>query len=435
MKNTHDLAEFYEKESPIPFYAMLCFFVITNMLLVINYVTPVAIKILTLRKVINAILLITCVMYIAFNLLIWKMSVPTAAAAAGLIVLTGLSWNTLGHTYEFFCTAVAALLALISWKRDYRMILKIILTCHIMTMVIAAAGLVIGYTQPAYKLDSTDFGVSLGLIYPNHVGRMLLIILLIAWYLWGQEKRILTALVMWAVAAVLWHIVKCTTVALMFILFPILWWGVALLLRISERRAVEKSQGKAVDRKKTCMIIMNILLAPMPFYALAGTYILGLFRNFFLIHWHYGQKLYALWMRFISAGILFRSYGFPLFGRPMEERNVILEVTNEQGYVAAIVDNAYVFYLLAIGGIALIACLLWLSYGNYKMLKEKDYALLLISFFLCGYGLIETAYFQFEHNFLWFYPLALSGLVTTEPAHATEQATEQQTEQQTEQES
>ena len=111
-------------------------------------------------------------------------------AAAGLIALVGFGWNFIGQTNEFFCTIVAALLAVLAYQRDFRMILKIVLVCHLLTMIVGAVGLPLGFTELAYKVQTVDNGFSMGLIYPNHVGRMMFLILVIAWYLWGQSKRI-----------------------------------------------------------------------------------------------------------------------------------------------------------------------------------------------------------------------------------------------------
>ena len=33
------------------------------------------------------------------------------------------------------------------------------------------------------------------------------------------------------------------------------------------------------------------------------------------------------------------------------------------------------------------------------------------SVFMCGYGLIETVFFQFEHNFIFFYPLTATAMM------------------------
>ena len=73
-KESQYLPEFYAKESPIVFYAMLALFVVSNMLLIVNFIDPVAEKVLTARIGINAALLILCTMYIAFILLIWKVT-------------------------------------------------------------------------------------------------------------------------------------------------------------------------------------------------------------------------------------------------------------------------------------------------------------------------------------------------------------------------
>lgn len=79
---------------------------------------------------------------------------------------------------------------------------------------------------------------------------------------------------------------------------------------------------------------------------------------------------------------------------------------NGHTYMASVVDNAFIYYLIALGGIMLIAMLVWLSLTNWKAIRHGDHALLLLSVFMLVYGLVEIVLFQFEHNFLWFYPLA-----------------------------
>ena len=49
--------------------------------------------------------------------------------------------------------------------------------------------------------------------------------------------------------------------------------------------------------------------------------------------------------------------------------------------------------------------LAWLSIANWKAIRSI-HAPLLLSVFMLGHGLIEIVLFQFEHNFLWFHPLA-----------------------------
>ena len=405
MENSKPFKEYYAEMNPIPFYVMIGLFVFSNMLLVVNFVEPVAEKITLFRLGVNTVLLVLCIMYIAFTLLLWKLEAKTFLIAAGLIALVGLGWNFIGQTNEFFCTIVAALLAVLAFQRDYKVILKIVLVSHLLTMVVGAAGLLIGYSEYAFKIDTNTIekGNSLGLIYPNHVGRLSFLIFVIAWYLWGQRKRILTTIVSFLAAAIMVYIIKCKTIAVFFIAFPICWWVITLF------------EGKIDETDHIFSRIIHrafdgIIMA-LPFLAMGLTYLLGLKRHFFMERWHYGQDIYSLWMRFISAGINFEAYGFPLFGRDILNESAPIEFYEGQIYVANIVDNAYIYYLIAIGGIAMIACMLWLSFGAYRALKNKDFAYLLIYFFMCGYGIIEIVFFQFEHNFLFFYPLTATAMI------------------------
>ena len=400
MKNSKSFKEYYAEINPIPFYVMVGLFVFSNMLLVVNFIEPIPNQISILRLWINAGLLILCVLYMAFVLLLWRLEAGTFLTAAGLIAIVGFGWNFIGQTNEFFCTTVAALLAVLAYQRDFRMILKIVLVSHVLTMLVGAFGLLFGYTELAYKVQTVDNGFSMGLIYPNHVGRMMFLILIIAWYLWGQNKRILTTIAFFVAAYFNWRVVNCRTIVLFLIGFPVCWWGITFLQKF-------EIKNKAILFLKDCW---DIILIAFPFVCMFFTYIMGLNRAYFMTHYHFGQGIYALWMRFISAGILFKVYGFPLFGRDILNEDAPMEFSNGQFYMADIVDNAYIYYLIAIGGIALIACMLWLSFGAYRAIENKDAALLLIYFFMCGYGIIEIVFFQFEHNFLFFYPLTATAM-------------------------
>ena len=58
--------------------------------------------------------------------------------------------------------------------------------------------------------------------------------------------------------------------------------------------------------------------------------------------------------------------------------------------------------------------LVWLCVANWRAVQNGDHALLLLSVFMLGYGLIEIVTFQFEHNFMWFYPLTATALAAVE---------------------
>ena len=141
--------EFYAKESPIPFYVMIGLFSLSNMLLIIFF-TPEAAEIVEkARLTINTLLLWLCPMYFAFNLILWKMKPWTIAVGVASIAAVFAIWNFLGGYVELFCTAVAAFLALLAYKRDFKKVLLIFLIAHLVTIFAAVAGLKIGYATPA----------------------------------------------------------------------------------------------------------------------------------------------------------------------------------------------------------------------------------------------------------------------------------------------
>ncbi|MBQ6373176.1 MAG: hypothetical protein IJJ45_01670, partial [Clostridia bacterium] len=390
---------FYAKESQIPFFVMLGLFALSNMLLVINFTPEAAELVGKARLAINTLLLWLCPMYFAFNLIMWRMKPWTVAVGVASIAGVFAVWNLLGGYVELFCTVVAAFLALLAYRRDYRTVLQIFLVAHLVTILAAVAGLKIGYAVPRYKLGTQDFGVSLGLIYPNHLGRMVFIVLVLAWYLWGQKRRALTTAVFWVTAVVMWQWVKCKTIALFMVAFPVCWWATTLLL-LTQRRMQTQPLRRGLHR------VWNALMIAMPFLMLAFTYAMGRQKIWLDAHYSFGTAAYSLAMRFISAGILFQVYGFPLWGRDILNETAPMEFMNNHIYTADVVDNAYIYYMIALGGIALVIVLAWLCLANARMVREGDHALLLISVFMLAYGLIEIVAFQFEHNFIWFYPLA-----------------------------
>ena len=165
-------AKFYAKESAIPLYIMIGLFVLSNMLLVINFIPEVALRVYDSRWIINTILLWLCPMYFALNLILWKMKPWTIAVGVACIVAVFILWNFLGQYTELFCTVVAAILALLAYRRDFRMIMKIFMAAHIVTVLAAIVCVKLGFAEAAYKLGTEDVGISLGLIYPNHLARL-----------------------------------------------------------------------------------------------------------------------------------------------------------------------------------------------------------------------------------------------------------------------
>ena len=389
-KRVLSFPEFYAKGPAIPFYAMLGLFVLGNLLAVINFTEPAWTMALNARTAINAVLLWLCPMVFTVSLILWRMKPWTIGVGVGAMVLMFVLWRVIGSSNEFRGTVVAVFLALLAYKRDFRVVLKIFLAAHLIIILAAAICLGLGYATPRHKLD-VDYGISLGLIYPGHLGRMVYIVLTIAWYLWFQKKTIITTVVFWVTGFIMNQYVHCLTAALLMFALPVCWMAAQF---------IAKHPGPVIVRR-----IWHGMLIALPFLCFALTYLLGQYRipmHFALQH----TRLYALAMRFISAGILFDAYGFALLGRDINDVQAVTEYRGSFQYTANIVDNAYIYYLLIFGALFMAAALAWLALANRRCIREKDRALLLIAVFMLGYGLMETVLFQFEHNFMWFYPLA-----------------------------
>lgn len=394
--NDKSFREYYREQSSIPVYVLLGLFILSTMLLVINFIDPVADAVNNVRLIINSAVIILGPMYFCFHLILWKRSPVNILISLVIICGVFFGWNYLGQTAEIFFTIASIILALLVYGADYKVILKIYLIAHILTVLGGALGLIFGFAALRYKVFSTT-GFSLGLIYPNHLARMVFIILALVWYLWGQERTIITTMVFFATSYFMWTVVKCRTITIFMVGLPVCWWISTFL----------QAKKAPVFLKK----IWNIFLILMPFVCFVATYILGKMRVWLDSLSHYGTGFYALLMRFISAGILFDHFGFPLIGRDIYSEDAPMEFFNNHSYNADIVDNAYIFYLVAIGLILLIICMAWISFANYRAVKNGDRALLLLSVFMCGYGLIETVFFQFEHNFIFFYPLTATAMM------------------------
>lgn len=413
-KKRQSFREFYAQESPVPFYVMLGLFVLSNMLLVINFTQPAARYMELTRVYINTALLWLCPMYVALNLLLWRIKPLTILVSVVLIASVIVLWNTIGKYMESYCTVVATFLALLAYKRDFRKMLLIFLIAHAVTVLAGIVGLGLGFAAARYKLGNRNVGISLGLIYPNHLGRMVYMVMTIAWYLWGQKKYALTTALSWMMAVLMWQFVKCKTIAIFMAVFPVCWLATQALLIWQRKGILHKVLHEA----------WNGIMISFPFLCFLLTFILG--QNRVAIHRiTSGTKLYSLAMRFISAGMLFRVYGLPTTGRDIRAQHPPVEYMNGRYYSARIIDNAYIYYLVCLGVICLTACLLWLCLANWKAIRSGDHALLLLSVFMLGYGLIEIILFQFEHNFLWFYPLAAvamnqeSNVTPTQPTKRT----------------
>ena len=124
MMDEKSFRDYYREQSPIPIYIIFGLFILSNMLLVINFTEPVAETVNSVRLVINAAVIVLGPMYFCFQLLLWRRNVLNWIVTLAIISGVFLGWNYLGHTEEIFFTAASFVLVLLVNGTDYRIILK-----------------------------------------------------------------------------------------------------------------------------------------------------------------------------------------------------------------------------------------------------------------------------------------------------------------------
>ena len=116
---------------------------------------------------------IAVIFYIAFTCLF--------VFACLKLIKTGMATPVLGI---YFC--------LLAYKKDYRKILKCLFIIYTSVLIISAFGLFVGFTSEVGKPERTLHGYSFGTTYPNIWGHFVFLVLMVIWYLYLQDKTILS---------------------------------------------------------------------------------------------------------------------------------------------------------------------------------------------------------------------------------------------------
>jgi len=343
-----------------------------------------------------------CVLHILFRLIIYRKNVVLIGITAVGAILLYLFGYDIIHTEIKRCALISAMLIISGCGRDYRTILKVYFIAHAAIILLGIAGLPFGITVSCGKLY-TNAGTSLGLVYPNYWGCMFFIVVVTAWYLWFKDRPFIFTIICGLSVIPMQYYIGCTAVSLMLFiiaLFNIVTW-------IRSKRSVGKAvtsvmetygQVSADSRKSR---IAMIIAWSFPAICLIVTVILGIWREkiFFLT---VSNPLESIGMRFIVAGILLANYPITLFGYDMNVDPIPYDVFGEFEYSSAIVDNAYVYYLIKLGAIWMVLYMIWFAIAGCISVAKKDKYMFIIIFLMTGYGLIELMPFALEHNFIYF---------------------------------
>jgi len=325
---------------------------------------------------------------------LWKKTIPLILIGGAMLAATGffsrkMSTNLYGVVMDaFFC--------LMAFGKDFRKILKCILAVCITALLAAGIGLKVGYSFDMGKPDTTIPGHSLGINYPNTWGYLVFLAMIIIWYLYLRNKKILTFLLFWPVCVFMYKFITCRTIAGITLIFPVL----GLIVDCLESRADKKSEEGVLKRNK----ILDCILISIPFIAFA----VMMYSSMRVDWWHqyyYGRLRNLAW-RFIQGGLYFKTYGLPLIGNPY--RSNVFTYVNVQGdfIKVGILDSSFAAYIIMRGILWLFYTLSWLCVAHWKALKKRDYAIILIETIFLGFAMMERPGLEMWYNFILLYPLA-----------------------------
>lgn len=320
---------------------------------------------------------------------LWKKTVPLILIGAAMLGATAIfsRWmSTNSYTVVmdvFFC--------LMAFGKDYKKILRVVLMTVGATLLIAAIGWITGFARDIVKPENVSPGHSFGIIYPNNWGSHAFLAMMIAWYLYLRRKPVHTLILFWGMAVFMYFVVSCRTIALLTVVFPVF----AIAIDWLEERA---------KPRKTVGVLGWIIVA-IPFLALAFTLYVSL--NVEWVHAHfYNTPLHTMAMRFVQGGLYLRTYGFPIFGNPYRANVSTFVNVNGVFEELGILDSAFTANAIMRGAFWMAYTMLWLSIGNYKAVKRRDFAIPFLGAILLVFAMMERLGLDAWYNFVLLYPLA-----------------------------
>ena len=380
------------------YLTLLTLYVIVFLILKIAWKTNVEAGVEIVRYALLSIVLWGSALYlicvIASWLRLWKKTV-------WLIVLT---LAILGATYWFstimstnsYTVVMDVFFCLMAAGKNYKKMLRNIMIAVLGALLIAGIGVLLGFTLDLQKPENVSPGHSYGINYPNTWGYIAFLALMIAWYLYLRHKPLLTFPAFWAVAAFMYYVISCRTIALLTIVFPVL----ALLVDLLEKHADRKQRQKVG--------VFGWIVTAMPFIAFAVMMILSV--NVEWVHKHfYYTGLHTMAMRFVQGGLYFRTYGLPVFGNPYRSNVHTYVNVNGTFEEVGILDSSFAAYIIMRGMFWLTYTLGWLCFAIYRALKRRDYAIPLLCGIILVFAMMERPGLDVWYNFILLYPLAKVG--------------------------
>ncbi len=317
---------------------------------------------------------------------LWHSTVKLILTASVLFILTFIFSKIM--TLESYSAVLGIYFGLLSYKKDYKKLLLILLSLTVAMLFLSWLGSVFGAAHDVSKYEREFGGHSFGMKYPNYWGYFALMSLLLFWYLFLQNKSLITFCVWWTISFFMWFVITSRTSALLGLAFPFF----ASVAEFFQKR-----------RKQELHLAETIILVSLPFLVFTFTLILC-WRMEWVRNTFYQTGFHTMAMRFVESGYALRNNGISLFGHDF--RDFDPNLVDASYHITQIMDNAYVSDLILRGALWLGCCLSWLSFAHWRCLKEKDYRLLIISVFFLVLAMMERPALDVWFNFVLLYPLA-----------------------------
>ena len=380
------------KSNGVFFYILLCLFIASNTVVLINWRRDLFAYAWKAHFIMFAAVMWGSAIYL-FSIVAewrnaWNKTIELILIGITAFALAGIISKVV--TTGFYSFIMGAFLCIAACGKDFRKILWCFLGIISLTLLVALLGLKLGITMDAVKPYRVYGGHSLGIMYPNDWAYFVFALMLIIWYLFLRNRRIITILFFWGMAVFMYRYITCMTIAGMSFLFPC-----AAILS----ETMQEKEHK--DGKRNIVLKWIIILLPLIFLVV----MLLLCWQMDWIHDHlYHTKLHTIAMRFVEGGYSLKLNGVTLFGHPFRQWDSSLIGYADE--MEMIVDSALICYLIIRGAVAVFLTLLWLSIAHKKALKIRDYRIIAISFFMLIFAMMERPGLDAWYNFVFLYPLA-----------------------------
>ena len=396
------------------FFILLTLYVSINFIINIEWGNHIQMIVSNIRYGLLSLVMWGAAIYLFYVIAEWKnlwKKIPVMAILASFILIsTGIfsrkmTTNSNGVVMDlFFCVMACG--------KNYRKMLKCILSVAITMLLIAAVGVPTGITEDLIKPNNIHPGHSLGIIYPNTWGNLVYITMILLWYLYLRHKPFITVCIFWAAGTFMFLYIYSRTMSFFSIMFPIGAVIVDFYQRKIDRKeqilGLKNNQGEKdfpLRMGKSHLSPYNCIVIAIPF--LSFIFVLCASMQMDWVH----KTFYYTWfhnfaMRFVQGGLYLQTYGMPLFGNPYRSNVSTFRYVNGEYLQLGNLDSSFISYLIMRGLIWIICVLIWLCISNWKALNKRDYAIPYISTAILLVAMMERVGLELWYNFILLYPLA-----------------------------